>query len=292
MNGKGATLENTFFQSNVPGRYTSWTEDGHHAVSDGFEKGEDEQPWSFNAEDCIMDMRCPPNRHGDRFGSKTGPKGVLADYKAHAKAMQDLKREENEHRQYVLFRIADGGTSKSKTRIESSSWPNILDSKDEDSPSINAGDDDFVELQRMRWLADMKQLSVQQAAVRPRILFGEVEETSGTDMVDKIDALLESSPTTKVVVHVYEPHLPACRLLNSFLPYLARNYPAVCFLRLHQGLNLPRSNLRLDAAALPMLLVYEKGEVQECVARVDACLGAAFLCEDVEGLLEEKGVLG
>ena len=229
----------------------------------------------------------------DRPGPCTGPKGVLADHKAHQQATNALRAHEQAHRQAVLLRIARGSNSSTITSTISRHLPPV---NEKDGSDIDDDDDAFLRSYRAQRLNDLKQQQQQQQQQQhlllPRPRFGEVEEVSGSRMVDMIEILRSSSPNTKTVVHIYESYLPACRLVNASLPYLATKYPFVSFLRLHQGCNLPRNDLKLDAGALPFLLVYEGGEVIECMARVDTCLGAAFLCEDLEGLLEEKGVWG
>lgn len=297
MSSSSTTLDSSLFEINVPGRYGSWAEEQAEATIDSSRRSEDTEAgpcWSneidFDEEEECQDQeqQQQPQYDDDRPGPRTGPKGVLADHKAHQQAIRALRAQEQAHRQAVLLRIARGSSSTTITTTNSPPLPPINEEDDSDKED----DDAFMRSYRAQRLNDLKQQHHQQHPLLSRPCFGEVEEVSGSGMVDVVESLRSSSPNTKIVVHIYESHLPACRLVNSFLPHLAAKHPLVRFLRLHQGCNLPRMDLKLDAEALPLLLVYEGGEVKECVARVDVCLGAAFLCEDLEGLLEEKGLLG
>lgn len=47
----------------------------------------------------------------------------------------------------------------------------------------------------------------------------------------------------------------------------------------------------LDEVALPMLVVYKGGEVEECLTRVHEEFSDTFTLDDVEWLLDSKGIL-
>ncbi|KAM3574830.1 hypothetical protein VYU27_003255 [Nannochloropsis oceanica] len=300
------TLEISLFQSNAPGCYGSWTEEQAEATFDRCRRSKEGGPccsteFNYEKDQCQhhqLQQQQQQQRQQqyqykeERPGPHTGPKGVLADYKAHQQVTNALRAHEQAHRQAVLLRIARGSNSGTITSITSPHLLPIYERNDNDS---NDDDDLFLRNYRAQRLNDLKlqqQQQQQQDSLLHRPRFGGVEEVSGSRMVEMIETLRNSSPCTKTIVHIYESHLPACRLVNSFLPHLAAKHPFVSFLRLHQGFNLPRHDLKLDEEALPLLLVYDGGDVKECVARVDNYLGAAFLCEDLEGLLEEKGVWG
>ena len=298
MSGSSTTLESSLFESNVPGRYGSWAEEQAEATFDDNSRRSEEEAGPCCGTECQHQEQEEEEQQqqydGDRPGPRTGPKGVLADHKAHQQAMLAMRAQEQAHRQAVLLRIARGNsTSCSTSGTNSPPLPPIY----EEGGDSDDDDDAFMRSYRAQRLNDLKQQQQQQQQQQrppllPRPSFGEVEEVSGSGMVDMVESLRNSSPNTMIVVHIYENHLPACRLVNALLPRLAAKHPLVRFLRLHQGCNLPRMDLKLDEEALPLLLVYEGGEVRECVARVDACLGSWFLCEDLEGLLEERGVWG
>ncbi len=299
------TLESSFLQRNVPGRYSSWSEEqedahgrseedcgapqccGHQA--DDVDEDEDKDAAAGYYETYKHDERDSSNSGGFR----TGPKGVLADYKANQRVAQQHQAQEVAHRQRVLWRIARGDSTSRSDSDDTSTLPTIAEEEAEEEEDEEGEDAAFWRAYRAQRLQLLKQ---QHAAghdgpcLRP--VFGEAEEVSGSGMVDVIESLRQRSPTTTVVVHVHEPHVPSCRLVNAFWPALADKHPTVRFLRLHQGCNLPTHDLRLDTAVLPMLLVYRNGELADCLARLDASLGASFLCEDLDEWLGDQGVWG
>lgn len=91
-----ATLEERFFQRNVPNRFSSWAED-----EEGDERSlaaseqEEEEPDDDNASEADGgEVKAAAGAFGDddeeimkyRWGPNTGPKGVLADHRAHQRA--------------------------------------------------------------------------------------------------------------------------------------------------------------------------------------------------------------
>ena len=138
-------------------------------------------------------------------------------------------------------------------------------------------------------------------------VFGEIQEATAFEFVDAVNqadprvkvSLLKSQTRLRlfaligvvwrqayklatciqVVVHIYEPYLKACGTLNKYLETLARRYPHVKFLRLLASAH-PKKDL--DEIALPMLAIYQKGDVLECIARVHEEFGDTFVREVCE----------
>ena len=90
-----------------------------------------------------------------------------------------------------------------------------------------------------------------------------------------------------VIVHMYEPYVPACKQLNKILEELARRMPYAKFLRLHAF----KANSNLDPVALPILMIHKGGELLHNLVRCSDDLPKDFTLEDVKDLLEYCGVL-
>lgn len=91
----------------------------------------------------------------------------------------------------------------------------------------------------------------------------------------------------QVVVHLYEPYVRACSTLNKFLEGLGRKHTHTRFLRLRAS----ATRQAVDEVALPMLVVYQGGKVVETLARVHEEFADSFTQDDVEWLLENRGLL-
>lgn len=72
------------------------------------------------------------------------------------------------------------------------------------------------------------------------------------DAVDKEDARVY------VVVHLYEHCIKECGRVNAYLEILARRHAHTKFLRMVAS----TAKKDLDPIALPMLVIYRKGEVR------------------------------
>jgi len=149
--------------------------------------------------------------------------------------------------------------------------------------------------------------------------YGEIREVDAFEYADEIDNTDERS---MVVVHMYEPYVPACKMINKYvgeneersdeyycygasllvapltnslhqhsinryLEELARRLPYAKFLRLHAF----KANSNLDPVALPIIMIHRGGELIHNLVRVSDDLPKDFLLEDLKDLLENCGVL-
>ncbi|KAJ3378680.1 Phosducin-like protein 2 [Entophlyctis sp. JEL0112] len=144
-------------------------------------------------------------------------------------------------------------------------------------------DDEFVKEYKARRLAEMIK-----SGSRPK--FGYVQELEVDDFVAFIE---NNDPDVVVVIHLYEPHIEACRLTNQYLQDLAPRHPHVRMAKILSK----KADISFDQVALPALLVYQNGEMFRTLLRVTdeidgwaqtgRCSLAAF-----EEFLEREQVLG
>ncbi|RWS04385.1 viral IAP-associated factor-like isoform X1, partial [Dinothrombium tinctorium] len=86
--------------------------------------------------------------------------------------------------------------------------------------------------------------------------FGEVREITKQDYVDEVN---KAGDGVYVILHVYKPELPLCKLINKYLNELAQKFPHTKFLKSIAALcipNYPDSNL-------PSIFVYLNGELKK-----------------------------
>ncbi|GAA5987898.1 hypothetical protein JCM10908_007264 [Rhodotorula pacifica] len=202
----------------------------------------------------------------------TGVKGVRADYaEAMARQQQPTKQ---------LTRKMEKNLS-------------LRDDHDRDEEEA-----DELTLLRRRRLAELQGSGERGAnglgAGGPR-LFGHLSEVGFEGFVSAVE---DEDPETAVVVHLYEPDIPTCALLNAHLATLARLHPSTKFLRalaseldFMQPSSLSEANSADADATLPTVLVYRAGELETTWVRFDFELPAGRVVQGEEGRRQVEEVL-
>ncbi|KAJ3030941.1 Phosducin-like protein 3 [Rhizophlyctis rosea] len=114
--------------------------------------------------------------------------------------------------------------------------------------------------------------------------YGSVTELSKPDYNREVT---EASATTYVVLHLYQNHIPACKLINGILDRLASTHRATKFLRIRADQcieNYPDRNC-------PTLLVYGEGDLKRNLVGIAALGGMGTTLDYVEKLLRDCGAV-
>ena len=114
--------------------------------------------------------------------------------------------------------------------------------------------------------------------------FGQVREVERQEFLHEVDGVPKN---VYVVVHIYEPYIHACQVMNRSLELIAQKFTQVKILRMrsiHMGDD-------YDHVALPTLMIYCNKELVACSTRITDDLGETFTKADVESLLAENGVI-
>lgn len=279
-----ADLEDRYLRQNVPGRWSSIDEKDTHNI-ESYENDieeADENDIKISADEALLQDARNLSIEGVpdtiRRGilaererkTKTGVKGVIADYKAAVKMEQAAKMAKDQFRRDILTRMAEG------TRVTSSQQINnvpIIKSEDE-------VDDDQDKL----FMEEFRRKRLQEMQITSTLpVFGSFREVDSSDFSDEID---ETDPRVFVVVHLYETSIQSCILLNRHLEQMAVTNPHIKFLRMNASLN----EVNIALVAMPMLTVYRAGDTVNIIAAVESELGPKFTADDVEWLLETNGV--
>ena len=113
---------------------------------------------------------------------------------------------------------------------------------------------------------------------KPR--FGEVEEITGQDFVDKVT---KAGDGIWVVLHLYKPGIVLCSLINNFLNQLAVKFPSTKFIKSISTLciaNFPDHNL-------PGLLIYTGGKCTKQIFGSDS-FPSNLRLQDLEWILHKN----
>ncbi|KAJ3189373.1 hypothetical protein HDU85_003002 [Gaertneriomyces sp. JEL0708] len=225
-------------------------------------------------------------RHYNLGGAKTGPKGVMADYKFHQKQERARRELENEA---VAHRAGMGALS--------SGWLQRQIAAEKAGSSEEADEEGDEELLKVleqsgqdednAFLANYRQKRLQEYAILSALpKFGNVIDLTSSD--EFLSAVDDEHPLVNVVISLYQPSSPSSRSLLSMLPLLATKYPHVKFCRIVSHL----ADETFDHVALPAVLGYRAGDtVGVCLRVIEDARGASTTLEEVETKLAEDGVL-
>eukprot|EP00814_Leptocylindrus_danicus_P017231 CAMPEP_0116041002 /NCGR_PEP_ID=MMETSP0321-20121206/24736_1 /TAXON_ID=163516 /ORGANISM="Leptocylindrus danicus var. danicus, Strain B650" /LENGTH=344 /DNA_ID=CAMNT_0003521007 /DNA_START=180 /DNA_END=1214 /DNA_ORIENTATION=- len=289
-------LEESIFQKNVPGRYTSWELEQEDCRNEGdnddavHNSGVEVMEKPSSIAECTNHNIGPiqSRMQNSKSSHNTGVKGIMNDYRNHKALEKQHRLLEQEQRRNILHRqvsgacLVKGEVSLSRSaqiqreRIEKSkshgSFGDDSSSEDEDA------DIEFLKLYREK---RMKEVCLPKNQERAH--FGEICEVSPFEFSTTID---EAGPCIYVVVHLYEPTLYACEVLNRSLEHVARSMAHVKFLRL-QAL---QASADFDPIVLPTLMVYRAGALVQNLIRVSDELPCGYGANDLEEFLNLNGV--
>eukprot|EP00128_Syssomonas_multiformis_P017370 Colp12_sorted_trinity150504_noHs@3841 len=204
-------------------------------------------------------------------GPRTGPKGVLADYKRYQQAQQAQKQLEHAQLLELVNKTALLGLQK----------------EDEDDGFFEDEDDEFMKQYMEKRLAEMKNTQAPKNVSLNRSdlpVFGTLKQLSRAEYVDIID---NEHPEVYTIIHLFERFVPACSRFNECLRVLAKRYLHTHFFFITAS----EASDKFASNALPAILVYHKGELvcnHFCITDI---IGEEFVPDEVEAFLLENRVL-
>ncbi|KAI5476637.1 hypothetical protein MNV49_007415 [Pseudohyphozyma bogoriensis] len=231
----------------------------------------------FSAVDTetYVDEPPPLNKTNKATGaSNTGPKGVLADYQARG----TIGNTNNTGPKGVLADY-QGNQSTLAQGMRFVSLSDAVEPQEEEEDDV-----DEVEAWRAKRRLELMGSGERRSS---RKTFGHLREI-GMDQF--LSAVEEEDPEVAVVLHLYEPGIEACHVLNSHLSAIARSYPHTKFIRA-QATDLEFSE-DTEEDTLPTVLVYRGGELETTLVRLDRDWGTGTKREIERLLLQSKAVQG
>ena len=201
----------------------------------------------------------------------TGPKGVIEDARQ-ARAKAQLQRQADATLRAEQMRSKHRGVP----RIDAAEFE---EGEEEEEEEEEEGDDAFRKYRQQR----LQQLQ-RAAQVRSYLpTFGELKDLS----IDGYLSCVEGGHAeTFVVVHLYEPNLPACVRLNFRLQELAVKFDQVCF----GSMVASEAKEGMGTADLPALVAYRGGEYLESELRVHETIGDELPLAALQDLVQGMGV--
>ncbi|XP_065067344.1 phosducin-like protein [Rhopilema esculentum] len=201
-------------------------------------------------------------------GAKTGPKGVIQDYKRYKQLQQEQKQAEEQRK---LKYIKDTAIT---CRSEKE------DQEDEDLEE----DDDFLREYHQKRLQQLK-VESEQYVLGTRSKFSVVHELTCQDFIEAVDNV---DVHVTVIILIYE-NSPLCSRMNTCFDCLAQQYPYVKFCRI--GASEAGLSTKFKLNALPTLQVYKNGILIGNHIRLGDHFESEFYAADVENFLIEHDAL-
>ena len=278
-------LEDKFLKQNVPGRYSSWTDDANDDKIRALRHQEEQDSCCNNSDDDDSEddefyfKDLPPTAQQQattmplRPTGNTGVKGVIADYKEAQREEQLLKAEEHLNNMQRLQRATQPSIRPRDTAANESKKQHQGNDSDDDDDD----DDEFLKQFRMQRIAQL-----QKSNAMPT--FGTLSSKSPEDYVELVDGM---DPRVFVIVHLFEPSMATSRMLHSALDKVAQTMEYAKFIEV----NALEANPNLDLICLPAILIYKGGKLVNNMIKFTDGLPKAFTVGDVKEALEVAGVV-
>lgn len=215
----------------------------------------------------------PEPKEWEGTSTNTGPKGVIEDWRRF-KQLEIEKREVNERERIEL--------AKKLTMT-------VQSALDEEREKVAQEDPELAELLNDEFLLAYQKKRMQEMMLQNRhnLKFGNlIFLNNGSEFLKAVD---QENKSVKVVVHIYEDNVDACRAMNDCLKVLAKTYDTVkfcCIMGSKAGMSRD-----FKVSGVPALLIYKGGQLVGNFVRLSDDLGNDFCTEDVQGYLIEHGML-
>lgn len=207
----------------------------------------------------------------DTSGPKTGPKGVLEDYRRY-KELKKLQYAEETKERIALHKKHAFTVDVDKHKVE-------------EEENFDVDDDDFLKKYHEKRLAQLqKEMENKLTENAPK--FGQLLELNGNKLSEAID---KEDRKVIIVIHLYEDTISSCKQMNACLKCLAKQYPYIKFCKVRAstaGLSL---NFKLNA--LPALQVYKERVLIGNFIKMQDKLDEEFYASDVENFLIDSDIL-
>lgn len=168
-----------------------------------------------------------------------------------------------------------------KLSMTCSSFRDDQEAKKEDSDLSD--EEDFMEWYKQKRILEMQQKFAEKWA---SVVFGRVYELDRNNFVETIE---QEKKVVTIVIHIYDEGVPACQAVNGCMRVLASKYKNIKFCRIKATEAQVSTNFLENA--LPTLIVYKDNMVIGNFVRVNDSLGDDFYAPDLEGFLQEYGIL-
>ncbi|KAF7268980.1 hypothetical protein GWI33_017964 [Rhynchophorus ferrugineus] len=205
--------------------------------------------------------------------TNTGPKGVIEDWRKF-KQLENEKKEENEKERLELAKKL---TMTVRTALDEEREQAAL----EDPDLAELLSDDFLMTYQKKRMQEMLQQTNNSKKFGNLIMLQNDQEF--------LDAIDKEEKSVTIIIHIYDDHVDACRVMNKSLLQLSKIYLNVKFCAVVASQVGVSREFKLEG--VPALLVYKSGNIIGNFVKMSDDLGRDFQIEDVQSFLVEHGLL-
>lgn len=222
---------------------------------------------------------CPLGGYRYRRSCNTGPKGVVEDWQYFKK----LQAEQREEKAKECIELAKKLTLTVSTAQEDEQR---IQQEEIDVEFAELMSEEFLqEFQKRRIAEILKQQQQQTDSLKDG---GQVVQlNSHQEFLDCIEKTIPFN--TKVIIHIYDRSLNACKTLSECLKKLATDYGWVRFAQI--SIEVAGMSQEFRKNGLPALLVYQNSNLIGNFVRLSDELGDDFYASDLENFLIDQGIL-
>ncbi|XP_032998961.1 phosducin-like protein [Lacerta agilis] len=213
----------------------------------------------------------------------TGPKGVINDWRRFKQLETEQREQQCREMEHLIQNLSltcrshlDDEEDKRKQQELQKKLNGKLTLQEYTALREGPDDEEFLQQYRKQRMEEMQRQHFKRV----------FEIHSGEAFLDTVD---KGPKNSLVMVHVYEDDVPGADSLHGCMVCLATEYPLVKFCCVRSSLI--GASSRFTTSALPALLVYKGGELVGNFVRVTDQLGEDFFAGDLEGFLQECGLL-
>ncbi|CAI5794496.1 Phosducin domain-containing protein [Podarcis lilfordi] len=224
----------------------------------------------------------------DGSAVNTGPKGVINDWRRFKQLETEQREEQCREMERLIQKLSvtcrshlDDEEDKRKQKELQEKLNGKLTLQEYSALREGPDDEEFLQQYRKQRMEEMRR------QLRSGQYFKQVFEIHSAEAF--LDTIDKGPRNTLVMVHIYEDDVPGADSLHGCMVCLATEYPAVKFCRVRSSLI--GASSRFTTSALPALLVYKGGELVGNFVRITDQLGEDFFAGDLEGFLQECGLL-
>ena len=286
-------LEDTFLKKNIPGRYSSWTEendDKKHCNAEDISDSETDDEFYFQGlpNSSTTNPSLPVQQPQLRQSGNTGVKGVLADYRE-AQQLERLAKEEDKLQKLEsLYNATHPTIRKSEHTTAVKDKQNCSDDDSSNSDDLDDDDDEFLKRFRNQRIAELQQQQQQNKSTTTSNLqtFGTLSLVTPQEYVQIVDDMDNTISTHYLIVHLYHSTIHTCQMLQTSLEKISQSMIHTQFIQV----NALEANANLDMICLPAILIYSKSELIHNLVRFTDDLPKRFSVDDVREVLGKLGI--
>jgi len=216
------------------------------------------------------ELDAPKSSNG--FTDRTGPKGVIEDWRRYKQLETEKRDEQDRERQALMKKL----TMTCRSHLDDEE----AKKKEQQVEEMLDPDDEFFKEYRARLMQQMQERLLNSQR------FGQTFDLTRANFTAAID---DEKKTVTIIVHVYEQIAVGCKRMHKCFQTLAEQYPYIKFCRI-QASEAQMSHQFIKNGC-PAILVYRGGELLSSFISLTEKLGDDFVTTDVENLLQEAGYL-